>query len=184
MFIDEARIKVISGKGGDGIVHFRREKYVPLGGPDGGDGGNGGDVIFEVKPTLNTLSTFQHRQRFKAEDGKNGGGNNKTGRSGENLIIHVPPGTVVYDDQTGDLVADLVSPGEQIVICAGGRAGRGNARFANSRNRAPRVAEKGEPAKAKVKSTEKEISLKCELTSQQKKVLLEGGLINLLQLKK
>jgi GTP-binding protein len=147
MFIDEARIKVISGKGGDGIVHFRREKYVPLGGPDGGDGGNGGDVIFEVKPTLNTLSTFQHRQRFKAEDGKNGGGNNKTGRSGENLIIHVPPGTVVYDDQTGDLVADLVTPGEQIVISPGGRAGRGNARFANSRNRAPRVAEKGEPAK-------------------------------------
>ena len=147
MFIDQARIKVISGKGGDGIVHFRREKYVPLGGPDGGDGGNGGDVILEVKPTLNTLATFQHQQRFKAEDGKNGGGNNKTGRSGEKLIIHVPPGTIIYDDETGDLVADLVSPGEQIVICPGGRAGRGNARFANSRNRAPRVAEKGEPAK-------------------------------------
>ena len=147
MFIDEARIKVISGKGGDGIVHFRREKYVPLGGPDGGDGGDGGDVILEVKPTLNTLAAFQHQQRFKAGDGNNGGGNNKTGRSGEKLVIHVPPGTVVYDEETGDLVADMVTPGEQIVISPGGRAGRGNARFANSRNRAPRVAEKGEPAK-------------------------------------
>lgn len=147
MFIDEARIKVISGKGGDGIVHFRREKYVPLGGPDGGDGGKGGDVIFEVNPTLNTLASFQHRKNFKAEDGKRGGGNNKTGRSGEDLVIFVPPGTVIYDDEVGDTLSDMVAQGEQFVVCAGGRAGRGNARFANSRNQAPRVAEKGEPAK-------------------------------------
>jgi GTP-binding protein len=147
MFIDEARIKITSGKGGDGIVHFRREKYVPLGGPDGGDGGKGGDVILQVKPTLNTLANFQRQKIFKAEDGKNGGGNNRTGRSGEDLIIYVPPGTIVYDDVTGDVFADLIDPEEQIVICRGGRAGKGNARFANSRNRTPRIAEKGEPAK-------------------------------------
>jgi GTP-binding protein len=147
MFIDEARIKITSGKGGDGIVHFRREKYVPLGGPDGGDGGKGGDVILEVKPTLNTLATFQRQKIFKAEDGKRGGGNNKTGRSGEDLIIFVSPGTIVYDEETGDMLADMVSPGEQFVVCKGGRAGKGNARFANSRNQTPRIAEKGEPAK-------------------------------------
>lgn len=147
MFIDEARIKVTSGKGGDGIVHFRREKYVPLGGPDGGDGGKGGDVILQVKPTLNTLANFQRQKIFKAEDGKNGGGNNRTGRSGEDLIIYVPPGTIVYDDVTGDVLADMIDPEEQFVICRGGRAGKGNARFANSRNRTPRIAEKGEPAK-------------------------------------
>jgi GTP-binding protein len=102
MFIDEAIIKVISGKGGDGIVHFRREKFVPRGGPDGGDGGRGGDVILEVKKTMNTLSAFQHRRRYKAEDGRPGGGNNKTGRSGDDLIINVPPGTSVYDETNGD----------------------------------------------------------------------------------
>lgn len=147
MFIDEARIQVISGKGGDGIVHFRREKYVPLGGPDGGDGGRGGDVFLEVKATLNTLAAFQRQHKFKAEKGKNGGGNNKTGRSGEDLVIYVPKGTIIYDEETGDMVGDLVSPGEQIVVSPGGRGGRGNARFANSRNRAPRIAEKGEPAR-------------------------------------
>jgi GTP-binding protein len=147
MFIDEARIQVISGKGGDGIVHFRREKYVPLGGPDGGDGGRGGDVFLEVKATLNTLAAFQRQHKFKAEKGKNGGGNNKTGRSGEDLVIFVPKGTIIYDEETGDMVGDLVSPGEQIVVSPGGRGGRGNARFANSRNRAPRIAEKGEPAR-------------------------------------
>ncbi len=147
MFIDEARIQVISGKGGDGIVHFRREKYVPLGGPAGGDGGRGGDALLEVKATLNTLAAFQRKQKFNAENGKKGGGNNKTGRSGENLIIYVPPGTIVYDEETGDMVGDLVSPGEQIVVSPGGRGGRGNARFASSRNQAPRIAEKGEPAK-------------------------------------
>jgi GTP-binding protein len=138
---------LISGKGGDGIVHFRREKFVPYGGPDGGDGGRGGDVIFEVKSTLNTLAAFQHKHKFKAENGKNGGGNNKTGRSGEDLIIFVPPGTIIYDDTTGDVVGDLVAEGERLNVLQGGRAGRGNARFATSRNQAPRVAEKGEPAR-------------------------------------
>lgn len=145
MFIDEARIRVTSGKGGDGIVHFRREKYIPFGGPDGGDGGHGGDVILEVKPTLNTLAAFQHKLHLKAQDGAKGGGNNQTGRSAENLVIHVPPGTLVYDDASGELLGDLVEPGEQLVVCRGGRGGRGNSRFANSRNQAPRTAERGEP---------------------------------------
>ena len=147
MFIDEAIIQVISGKGGDGIIHFRREKFVPYGGPDGGDGGRGGDVIFEVKSTLNTLAAFQHQHKFKAENGKRGGGNNKTGRSGEDLIVFVPPGTIVFEDTTGDVVGDLIAEGERLKVLQGGRAGRGNARFATSRNQAPRVAEKGEPAK-------------------------------------
>jgi len=145
MFIDEARVKVVSGKGGDGIVHFRREKYIPFGGPDGGDGGHGGDILLEVKPTLNTLAAFQHKLRFKAHDGARGGGNNQTGRSAENLVIHVPPGTLVYDETSGELLGDLVEPGDQLVVCRGGRGGRGNSRFANSRNQAPRTAERGEP---------------------------------------
>ncbi len=157
MFIDEAIIKVISGKGGDGIVHFRREKFVPRGGPDGGDGGRGGDVILEVKKTMNTLSAFQHRRRYKAEDGRPGGGNNKTGRSGDDLIINVPLGTSVYDETNNDLVGDLVSPGERLVIAKGGRGGRGNSRFTNSRNQAPRIAEKGEPV------TERELRLELRL---------------------
>ena len=97
MFIDQAEIQIRSGKGGDGVVHFRREKYVPRGGPDGGDGGRGGDVILEVKPTLNTLSTFRHQARYHAQDGANGAKQNMTGRSGEDLVIFVPPGTIVYD---------------------------------------------------------------------------------------
>lgn len=145
MFIDEAHIQVISGKGGDGAVHFRREKYVPFGGPDGGDGGRGGDVILEVVATLNTLSRFQHQRRFKAEDGSHGGGSNKTGKSGEDLVIPVPPGTVVYDSGSEGVLGDLVEPGERLVVCRGGRGGRGNARFATSRNQAPRIAERGEP---------------------------------------
>lgn len=149
MFLDEARIQVVSGKGGDGVVHFRREKYVPYGGPDGGDGGRGGDVILVVKPTLNTLAFFQHQMLFKAEDGRNGGRNNKSGRSGEDLIIPVPPGTVVFDDETGEVLGDLVERGQQLVVCRGGKGGRGNARFATARNQTPRIAEKGEPGKSR-----------------------------------
>ncbi|WP_299024519.1 GTPase ObgE [uncultured Thermanaerothrix sp.] len=145
MFIDEARIYVRSGKGGDGIVHFHREKYVARGGPDGGDGGRGGDVILEVTPSLNTLVKFRYQRRFIAQDGGRGGPNNMTGRSGEDLIIPVPPGTVVYDDDTGELLGDLVEPGQRLVVCRGGRGGRGNAHFATPRNQAPRIAEKGEP---------------------------------------
>jgi len=145
MFIDEARIQVISGNGGDGVVHFRREKFIPFGGPDGGDGGRGGDVIFEVRSTLNTLAAFKHKLSFKAQDGKKGGGNNMTGRSADHLVIAVPPGTLIYDDTSGELLGDLVQPGEQLAVCQGGRGGRGNARFANSINQAPRTAEHGEP---------------------------------------
>lgn len=145
VFIDEVRIQVASGKGGDGVVHFRREKYIPFGGPDGGDGGRGGDVVLEVKPNLNSLFHFQHKSRFKAQDGARGGGNNRTGKTGEDLVIYVAPGTVVYDDDTGEMIGDLVEAGERLVITKGGRGGRGNARFATSRNQAPRLAERGEP---------------------------------------
>lgn len=111
MFIDEACIFVRSGKGGDGMVHFHREKYVPRGGPDGGDGGKGGDVVFEVNPTLNTLSNFRHQTRYEAKSGAAGGPNNMSGRSAEDLVIPVPPGTLVYNDATGELMGDLVSAG-------------------------------------------------------------------------
>jgi len=145
MFIDQAQIYVCSGKGGDGVVHFRREKYIPHGGPDGGDGGKGGAIVFEVLPTLNTLSSLRHKNRFIGNDGKRGAKSNMTGRSGEDLIIHVPPGTIIYDDDSGDVVGDLVEPGQRLVVVLGGRGGRGNARFATSVQRVPRVAERGEP---------------------------------------
>jgi len=149
MFIDQAEIHVQSGKGGDGMVHFHREKYVPRGGPDGGDGGRGGDVILEVRPTLNTLAAFRHTIRYVAEDGKGGGTNNKYGKSAENLVIPVPPGTVIYDAHTGDLIGDLTAPDQRLVVCKGGRGGRGNTHFKNSINQAPRTAEKGEPGEEK-----------------------------------
>ncbi|MDX1377216.1 MAG: GTPase ObgE [Anaerolineales bacterium] len=145
MFTDRVEIYVRSGKGGDGMVHFRREKFVPRGGPDGGDGGKGGDLIFEVKPTLNTLSSFRPNQKFKAEDGKNGGASQMSGRYGKDLVIPVPPGTIIFDAETDELIGDLTEPGQQLLICKGGRGGRGNQHFATSRNQAPRTAEKGEP---------------------------------------
>jgi GTP-binding protein len=145
MFTDKVEIYVRSGKGGDGMVHFRREKFVPRGGPDGGDGGKGGDLIFEVKPILNTLSSFRQNQKFKAEDGVNGGPSQMSGRYGKDLVIHVPPGTIIFDADTDELIGDLTAPGQQLLICKGGRGGRGNQHFATSRNQAPRTAEKGEP---------------------------------------
>ncbi|MBM3144061.1 MAG: GTPase ObgE [Chloroflexi bacterium] len=145
MFIDEIKIHVRSGRGGAGMVHFRREKYVPFGGPDGGDGGRGGDVIFQVEPTLNTLSSFRRRTQFIARDGAKGGVNNRSGKSGEHLVLLAPPGTLVYDDDAGELLGDLTDPGQTLIVCKGGRGGRGNARFATSTNKAPRIAEKGEP---------------------------------------
>ena len=150
MFIDQITITVSSGKGGDGAVHFRREKYVPRGGPDGGDGGRGGDVLLEVSRHLNTLYPFQHQRIHRADDGKPGGGSNKTGKSASDLVIAVPAGTIVYDDQTGDVIGDLVEEGQQLVVCKGGRGGRGNARFATSRNQAPRIAERGEPGEERI----------------------------------
>jgi GTP-binding protein len=146
MFIDEAVIYVRSGKGGDGFVHFHREKYVPRGGPDGGDGGRGGDVILEVVPTLNTLSPFRHTMKYIAADGAKGGVNNQTGRSAEDLVIPVPPGTIVHDQDSGELLGDLVTAGQRLVVCKGGRGGKGNQHYATSRNQAPRIAEKGVPA--------------------------------------
>ncbi|MGE5374866.1 MAG: GTPase ObgE [Bacteroidota bacterium] len=149
MFIDQVEIHVKSGKGGDGMVHFRREKFVPQGGPDGGDGGKGGDVIFEVRPTLNTLSSYRKNQKFKAENGVNGGPSQMSGRYGNDLILYVPPGTVLFDAETGELIGDLKDPGQQLNVCKGGRGGRGNQHFATSRNQVPRTAEKGEPPEEK-----------------------------------
>ncbi len=148
MFMDEARIFVSSGKGGDGSVHFRREKYVPRGGPDGGDGGHGGDVVLYVDPKKSTLSTFRRQRHFRAEDGKPGSGSNKTGRSANDVRIPVPPGTIVRSEE-GAILGDLVEPGQELVVCRGGRGGRGNARYATARNQAPRMAEKGAPGEEK-----------------------------------
>ena len=149
MFVDQVVIHVKSGKGGDGMVHFHREKFVPQGGPDGGDGGKGGDVLFEVKPTLNTLSSFRPNQKFRAEEGAKGGPSQMTGRSGKDLIIHVPPGTLLFDADTGELIGDLTEKGQGLTLLKGGRGGRGNQHFATARNQVPRTAEKGEPAREK-----------------------------------
>lgn len=145
MFVDEAEIVVRSGNGGDGVVAFRREKYVPFGGPAGGNGGNGGDVILVATKHLNTLASFQYKSKFVAQNGGNGGNNNKTGRTSDNLIIAVPVGTIVRDAGTGEFVVDLAAEGQSMVVAPGGRGGRGNARFKSATNQAPRVAERGEP---------------------------------------
>lgn len=131
------------------MVHFHREKYAPRGGPDGGDGGHGADVVLEVRPTLNTLASFRHTTSYAAPDGKGGGSNNKSGKAGEHLVVPVPPGTVVYDATTGELLGDLTGPDQRLVVCKGGRGGRGNQHYATSRNQAPRMAERGEPAEEK-----------------------------------
>jgi len=157
MFIDEATIYVRSGRGGAGMMHFHREKYVPRGGPDGGDGGKGGDVIFRVVKTMNTLNSFRFKRKYIARDGGNGGPSNMSGKSAENLVIPVPPGTLVYDATTNELLGDLVEDGQELIVCKGGRGGRGNQHFATSRNQAPRTAEKGEPPE------EREIRLELKL---------------------
>ncbi len=149
MFIDEATIYVRSGKGGDGMVHFHREKYVPRGGPDGGDGGRGGDVFLEVAPTLNTLAKFRHKARYIADEGGRGGTNNMSGRGAKDLVIPVPPGTLVYRADTDELLGDLVEAGQRLLVAKGGRGGRGNQHFARPSRQAPRIAEKGEPAEEK-----------------------------------
>jgi len=127
------------------MVHFHREKYVAHGGPDGGDGGRGGDVVLEVRPTLNTLSSLRYNSRFHADDGGKGGPDNMSGRGSKELVIPVPPGTLIYDDNTGELLADLVEPGQRYLAAKGGRGGRGNQHFASPSRQAPRYAEKGEP---------------------------------------
>ncbi len=157
MFIDEAEIYVRSGTGGNGAVHFRREKYVPRGGPDGGDGGRGGDIILKVEHRLNTLSYLRHNQKFIADDGRNGAKQRMTGRSAESLIIKVPPGTIVYDADTGALLGDLTERDQELLINKGGRGGRGNVHFVSSRHQVPRVGEKGEPG------TERNLRLELKL---------------------
>lgn len=144
VFIDRAKILVTAGNGGHGVVSFRREKYVPKGGPDGGDGGKGGDVIVQTDHNLHTLLDFRYRTRFKAESGKHGQGANKTGRSGQDLIIRVPKGTLIKEEETAEILADLVDDNQQVVVAKGGKGGRGNARFATPTNQTPRKAESGE----------------------------------------
>ncbi|MEC5270728.1 GTPase ObgE [Caldifermentibacillus hisashii] len=145
MFVDQVKIYVKGGDGGNGMVAFRREKYVPKGGPAGGDGGKGGDVIFIVDEGLRTLMDFRYQRHFKATKGENGRSKSQHGKNAEDLVVKVPPGTVVKDDDTGEVIADLVRHGERAVIAKGGRGGRGNIRFATSRNPAPEIAENGEP---------------------------------------
>jgi GTP-binding protein len=145
MFIDEAKISVRSGRGGDGIISFHREKYRPKGGPDGGDGGRGGDVILRATEGLNTLLQFKREVHFRAEDGERGGPNRRTGRSGQDLIIPVPVGTVIKDAATGEVLADLAEEGAEFLAARGGEGGRGNAHFASSTRPAPRICERGAP---------------------------------------
>lgn len=144
-FIDQARISVKAGNGGDGVVRFRREKYVPAGGPAGGDGGKGGDVVFEVDSGLSTLIDFRYKRKYRAEDGEPGGSSNKHGKDGMDLVIRVPAGTLVKDAKTGDVLVDLVAPGQRAIIARGGRGGRGNTHFKSPTRQAPGFAEKGQP---------------------------------------
>lgn len=145
MFIDQVKVYIKAGNGGDGIVAFRREKYVPMGGPAGGDGGNGGNVVFEVDEGLHTLMDFRYNKHFKAKRGQNGMSKGKHGKNSEDLIVPVPPGTVVSDADTGVRIADLTKHKEQAIIAIGGRGGHGNIRFASPRNPAPHLSENGEP---------------------------------------
>ncbi len=145
MFFDEAKIYVKAGDGGDGCVSFRREKYVPLGGPSGGDGGKGGDVYLVANPHLNTLIGFKRRVHFKASRGDHGRGKGQKGRQGDDVFVEVPPGTVARDAETREFIADLMEEGQRALVARGGQGGRGNAAFATSTNQAPRIAERGEP---------------------------------------
>jgi GTP-binding protein len=148
-YFDQATITVKAGNGGDGIVAFRREKFVPLGGPSGGDGGRGGSVFLVCDPTQNTLLIFQRKRHYAADDGKPGGAKNMSGKSGADLEIKVPPGTVVRDAKTGDVLGDLTEKGQRLLAARGGKGGRGNQHFASSRNQAPRTAERGDPGEAR-----------------------------------
>ncbi len=157
MFIDETQIWVKAGDGGDGCVSFRREKFIPRGGPDGGDGGRGGSVYFQAVENLDTLIDFTGKHHWRAQDGRNGSGNNRHGADGEDLIIKVPPGTLVYDVDLGLLLKDLNEVGMKVRICRGGRGGKGNKAFATATNQAPRRAEPGK------KGQERNIKLELKL---------------------
>ena len=143
-FFDTATIYVKAGNGGDGMVHFMREKYRPKGGPDGGDGGDGGSVIVEVNPQLNTLRDFRFQRHYKAEDGKNGKPKNQKGKNGKDIILYVPPGTVIYDRDTGEKIGELIKHGDKIIVAKGGKGGRGNTHFKSATNQTPTEFEKGE----------------------------------------
>lgn len=145
MFVDEAKIYVKGGNGGNGCVAFRREKYVPRGGPSGGDGGTGGSIILEANQHDNTLLRYRFNREFRAERGRHGEGSNRTGYSGEDTVLSVPPGTVVIDEETGERLADLTKPGQRLTVARGGRGGRGNQHFAKPWHRAPRESEEGQP---------------------------------------
>ncbi len=164
MFVDHVKIYVKGGDGGDGMVAFRREKYVPYGGPAGGDGGNGGNVVFEVDEGLRTLMDFRYNRHFKAPRGENGMSKGMHGKNAKDLIVKVPPGTVVINEETGNVIADLVEHGQRAIIAKGGRGGRGNMRFATPANPAPELSEKGEPGQ--------ELNVILEL-----KVLADVGLV-------
>lgn len=144
-FVDEAEVTVRAGKGGNGCLSFRREKYIPKGGPDGGDGGRGGSIYLVATQGLNTLADFRYTRRFAAENGQPGMGREKTGRSGNDLYIKVPPGTVVYDADTGETIVDMVDVDAPAIVAAGGRGGLGNTRFKSSTNRTPRKTTPGKP---------------------------------------
>ena len=165
-FIDRAEIEVESGKGGDGMVCFRREKYVPAGGPSGGKGGGGGSVIFKSVENLQTLLDFRYRHRFKAEDGDRGGTNNCTGATGDDLVVEVPCGTIIYDAETGELIGDLTEIDQTLQVAKGGKGGLGNKHFLSNSNRAPEYALPGLPGEIKL--------LNLEL-----KLLAEVGIIGL-----
>ncbi|GFE45213.1 GTPase Obg [Streptococcus canis] len=164
MFLDTAKISVQAGRGGDGMVAFRREKYVPNGGPWGGDGGKGGSVIFRVDEGLRTLMDFRYNRKFKAKSGEKGMTKGMHGRGAEDLIVSVPQGTTVRDAETGKVITDLVEHGQEVVIAKGGRGGRGNIRFATPRNPAPEIAENGEPGE------ERQLALEL-------KILADVGLV-------
>ena len=157
MFTDYAKIIIKSGNGGDGAVTFRREKYVAAGGPDGGDGGKGGDIYFRVDPNANTLIDFRYTKKFKAQNGENGSGGNKYGKSGEDLYIDVPIGTIIRDSETGKIVADLSKEGQVELVLKGGRGGKGNSHFATATRQVPRFAQAGEDGE------EKEVILELKL---------------------
>ena len=145
MFVDQVKIKVKAGKGGDGMVAFRREKYVPNGGPAGGDGGKGGSIILKVDKGLRTLMDFRYHRIFKAKSGQNGMNKSKYGKAAEDLYIDVPEGTTVTDAETGEVLGDLTQDDQELVVAKGGRGGRGNIHFASPKNPAPEIAENGEP---------------------------------------
>jgi len=165
-FVDEVVIKVKAGDGGDGVISFRREKFVPKGGPDGGDGGKGGDVILVGSSEINTLVDLYFQKEYRAGRGEHGKGKNMKGKDGEDIEIKVPLGTVVYDDETGELIAEILQEGQKVVVARGGKGGRGNARFKSAKHQAPRIAEYGEKGEEKI--------LRLEL-----KLLADVGLIGL-----